>query len=360
MRLNNNRNNLLQAWAMSFFFGRTSSRIAVKPQNRNIKNKDTFKISSQAKQDMRSDEIKKMIDSGKPLKGVTYEEYCEYRCKYKQDDVRGNARQGYNQALKGDNAALKSKAWRTDPNYRVPQRLFSSPEVTADREAALEKLRRNEKITDWENRLLRTFPNMDEGVRLENEARLEGQKVKLQNFISSALSETGIELSEDDELQFEVWGYDMNSVTGTISDDKLELVKEKLADKALGFQYIYQQSGHMDEAKAGGFSLVYLQSAEKILKDYGGGSVFDIGKDGNGSFTGLPGDLGKFIKKYAIGQFGISSDDPYYLKNEENIKKALYMRETFNSVIETVQNGDYNRLKAMTCKLTYKNGILSC
>lgn len=352
-------NNLLRQLAMDFFFGETSRKAAVKPQRRTGKNEDTFKLSREAKEDIRSDEIKKMIDSGEPLKGVTYEEYCAYRRKYKQDDVTGNSRQGYTQALKGDNAALRNKEWRTNPNYSVPQRLFSSPEVTADREAALEKLRKNEKITDWENRLLRTFPNMSEGIRLENEARLEGQKVKYQNFISSALSEAGAELSETDELQFEVWGYDM-TVTGTISDDKLELVKEKLADKALGFQYIYQQSGHRDEVEAGGFALPYLQSAEKILKDYGGGSVFDIRKDGNGSFTGLPGGLGEFIKKYAIGKFGVSSTDPYYVKNEEKIKKALFMRETFNSVIMTVQNGDYDRLKNMTCKLTYKNGVLSC
>ena len=36
------------------------------------------------------------------------------------------------------------------------------------------------------------------------------------------------------------------------------------------------------------------------------------------------------------------------------------MREAFNSVIETVKNGDYVKLKSMTCKLTYKNGVLSC
>lgn len=308
MRLNNNRTNLLQAWAMSFFFGRTSRGIAVKPQIRNIKNKDTFKISSQAKQDMRSDEIKKMIDSGEPLKGVTYEEFREYYRKYKATDVLDTSRQGYIQALKGDNASLREKEWRINPNYRVPVRLFSSPEVTADREAVLEKLRRNEKITEWETGLLNTFPNAYEGNLRENEVRLEGQKVKYQNFISSAISEAGAELSEDDGLQFEVWGYDM-IVTGTISDDKLELVKEKLADKALGFQYIYQQSGHRDHAEAGGFALVYLQSAEKILKDYGGGSVFDIRKDGNGSFTGLPGDLGEFIRKNAIGKFGITNTE---------------------------------------------------
>lgn len=358
MRLNNNRNNLLQAWAMSFFFGRTSSRIAVKPQNRNIKNKDTFKISSQAKQDMRSDEIKKMIDSGKPLKGVTYEEFCAYSRKYKQDDVLDSSRKGYNQALKGDNAALRNKEWRTNPNYSIPQRLFSSPEVTADREAALEKLRRGEDVSGWESSILRTFPDMKEGINREYEARQEGTRVRFQNKISSALSEAGIELSEDDELQFEVWGYDMNSVTGNISDDKLELVKETLADYAHDLQYIYQISGHSDEAKAGGLALAYLQSAEKFLKDYGGGSVFDIGKDVNGNFTGLPSGLGEFIKKNAKGTFGIGTE--VYQDRNSDVKRALFMREVFNSAIKTVQNGDYNRLKAMTCKLTYKNGILSC
>ena len=82
---------------------------------------------------------------------------------------------------------------------------------------------------EWENKLLRTFPNMSEGIRLENESRLEGQKVKYQNFISSALSKAGVELSENEELQFEVWGYDM-TVTGTVPNDKLELINEKLAD----------------------------------------------------------------------------------------------------------------------------------
>lgn len=356
MKISNN--NLLQQWAMSFFFGRNTRRLLVSQKSKSIKNADTFKVSSQARQDMRSDEIKKMIDSGEPLKGVTYEEFCAYSRKYKQDDVLDSSRKGYNQALKGDNAALRNKEWRTNPNYSVPQRLFSSPEVTADREAVLEKLRRGEEIAEWETRLLHTFPDVTEGIRLEDEARLEATIVKFQNKISSALSEAGIELSEDDELQFEVWGYDMNSVTGNISDDKLELVKETLADYAHDLQYIYQISGHSDEAKAGGLSLAYLQSAEKFLKEAGGGSVFDIGKDGNGNFTGLPSDLGEFIKKNAKGTFGIGTE--VYQDRNSDIKRALFMREVFNSAIKTVQNGDYDRLKNMTCKLTYKNGVLCC
>ena len=321
MKVNNNN---IRQWYLDFFFGRNRVKPLL-PKATNNNNCDTFQLSGKAKRAMLNANIEKTINSGEPLKG--------------------------------DNAALRNKEWRTNPNYRIPQRLFSSPEVTADREAALEKLRRGEEITEWESDLLRTFPNMKEGINREYEARNEGARVRLMNKISSALSEAGIELSEDDELQFEVWGYDM-TVTGNISDDKLELVKETLSDYAHDLQYIYQISGHSDEAKAGGLSLAYLQSAEKFLKEAGGGSVFDIGKDGNGNFTGLPGDLGEFIRKNAKGTFGIGTE--VYQDRNSDVKRALFMREVFNSVIKTVQNGDYDRLKSMTCKLTYKNGVLSC
>ena len=321
MKVNNNN---IRQWYLDFFFGRNRVKPLL-PKTSNNNNCDTFQLSSKAKRAMLNANIEKIINSGEPLKD--------------------------------DNAALKNKEWRTNPNYRVPQRLFSSPEVTADREAALEKLRRGEEITEWESDLLRTFPDMKEGINREYEARNEGARVRLMNKISSALSEAGIELSEDDELQFEVWGYDM-TVTGNISDDKLELVKETLSDYAHDLQYIYQISGHSDEANAGGLSLAYLQSAEKFLKEAGGGSVFDIGKDGNGNFTGLPGDLGEFIRKNAKGTFGIGTE--VYQDRNSDVKRALFMREVFNSAIKTVKNGDYDRLKSMTCKLTYKNGIISC
>ncbi len=352
MRINNG--NSLWQWYVRFFLGDTNKPVI---KLNNNKNEDTVKISWRAKREMRNAEIEKMLNSGEPLKGVTFEEYRDYYYDTHGKTVSCDIRQQYRRDLEGDNAALRNKEWRTNPNYRVPQRLFSSPEVTADREAVIEKLRQGEEITEWETRLLHTFPNVDEGIRLEDEARLEATKVKYQNKISAALSEAGIELSEDDELQFEVWGYDM-TVTGTIPDDKLELAKEALSDYAHDLQYIYQVSGHSDEAKTGGLSLAYLQSAENFLKEAGGGSVFDIGKDGNGNFTGLPGDLGEFIKKNAKGQFGIG-DEEYRDRNDDR-EKALFMREVFNSAIKTVQNGDYNRLKSMTCKLTYKNGVLSC
>ncbi len=317
MKINNN--SPIWQWYKKFYLNGANVPL---PKLRSSKNVDTVKISRRA-----------------------------------EEPVRRDPQRPYFGDISTDKAALRNKEWRTNPLYRVPPRLYSSPEVTADREAVIEKIRRGEELKEWEVDLLHTFPDVSEGIRIEDEARLEATKVKYQNIISSALSNVGIELSENDELQFEVWGYDM-TVTGTISDDKLELAKGALSEYAHDLQYIYQVSGHRDEAKAGGLSLAYLQSAEKFLKDTGGGSVFDIGKDANGNFTGLPGDLGEFIKKNAKGTFGICTE--VYEDRNSDRNRALFMREVFNSAIKTVQSGNYNRLKAMTCKLTYKNGILSC
>lgn len=351
-------NNLFQQLAMSFFLRGKSARSVVSQRNKGVKNEDTVHISWRAKQDMLNEHIEKVENSGEPLTGVSYEEYRTY---YYEKHGRLSNREmeiQYRQALKGSNASLREKEWRTNPEYLMPTRLFSSPEVTADREAVLEKYRKGEKLEEWESKLLVTFPNMGEGDRLINEAKTECMTRDRQNRIASALSEAGIELSEDDELQFEVWGYDM-TVTGAVSDDKLKIINDKLADMAMGLQILYHRRGHLDEADSGGLSLVYLQSAEKFLKEAGGGSVLDVGKDAKGNFTGLPESLNEFIKKNAVGEFGrgVSEENKY---REKDIEKALYMQETFNSVIETVQNGDYNRLKNMTCKLTYKNGVLSC
>lgn len=350
------KNSLFLQCYLSLFADRNVKRVSV---DNSTKNNDTVQFSWRAKRDMRNTEIEKMINSGEPMTDVSYKEFSDYyydKHGYRLSNYEMEIE--YRQALKGSNASLKEKEWRTNPEYRMPTSLFSSPEVTADREAALEKYRNGEKLELWESQLLVTFPNAGEGCDRVNEAKTECMTRNLQNDIASVLSELGITLSESDELIFEVWGYDM-TVTGTIPYDQLKLINEKLAERSQGFQIVYHRSGHMDEAKSGGLSLVYLQSAEKFLKEAGGGSVFDIGKDEDGNFTGLPESLSEFIKENAIGEFGIGVNEKYK-DREEDIKKALYMRETFNSVIETVQNGNYDKLKAMTCKLTYKNGILSC
>lgn len=319
---------------------------------------DSIRISDKARRQLKNEYIEKSLDSGEPMTGVTYEEYCDYYYDKHGYHDKDNMRREYRQALRGDNISLKNKEWRTNPAYRVPQRLFSSPEVTEDREAALEKFRSGEELAEWESRLLSTFPDAEEGCRRCHEAQIEIETRNFQNTITSAISDLGIEFSDDDEIRFEIWGHEM-TVSGTLDEEKIKKLQEKLEKWSAGLQYVYHNNGHMNEARLGGFELIYLQDAENYLKEAGGGSVFDIGRDKDGNFTGLPGSLGEFIKENAIGKFGFVVDEKYK-DRKDDIEKALYMREAFNSAIETVKQGNYNKLRSMTSHLTYKNGVLSC
>lgn len=109
----------------------------------------------QAQRRLMTERIEKSIDSGEPLRGVSYNEYLTYYLE-KNGSLDTNTPQFYKQDLKGDNAALRNKQWRTDPDYIIPERLYNDPLITADKDAAIEKLAKNEKLEDWEQRLLDT------------------------------------------------------------------------------------------------------------------------------------------------------------------------------------------------------------
>lgn len=114
-----------------------------------------YNMLYETKQKFAAERIEKALDSGEPLRGVSYNEYLSYYLQ-KNGSVDSNTRQFYIQDLKGDNAALRSKQWRTDSNYIIPKRLYNNPLITADRDAAIEKLAKNEKLEDWEQKLLDT------------------------------------------------------------------------------------------------------------------------------------------------------------------------------------------------------------
>lgn len=110
------------------------------------------------KRQMLSERIEKAVDSGEPLRGVSYSEYLTYYLD-KNGSVDAKTQQLYKQDVKGDKAALRDKQWRTDKNYIIPKRLYDDPLITADRDAAIQKLAKNEKLEDWEQRLLDTVTN---------------------------------------------------------------------------------------------------------------------------------------------------------------------------------------------------------
>ena len=120
----------------------------------------SYSFSFEMKQALINSNIEKAISSGEPMRGVSYNEFLTYYLQ-KDGSIDKTTIQLYKQALRGDNAALRDKQWRTDPDYIIPERLYKNSLITADKEAALDKLARNEKLEDWEQRLLDTLTKKD-------------------------------------------------------------------------------------------------------------------------------------------------------------------------------------------------------
>lgn len=116
----------------------------------------SYNASLELQRSMISNRIETAASSGKPMTNVTLSEYMTYYLE-KNGSIDKTAIQLYKQAVKGDNAALQDKQWRTDPDYIIPERLYKNPLILADKEAALDKLVRNEELEDWEQRLLDTL-----------------------------------------------------------------------------------------------------------------------------------------------------------------------------------------------------------
>lgn len=105
---------------------------------------------------LQNQKIEKTVESGEPLRGVTYSEFMTYYLE-KNGSVDTKTMQLYKQAVKGDEAALRVKQWRFDSDYIIPERLYDDPAIIADRDAAIAKAAKNEKLEDWEQRLLDTL-----------------------------------------------------------------------------------------------------------------------------------------------------------------------------------------------------------
>ena len=120
----------------------------------------SYNFSFEMRQAMINNKIETAISSGEPMRGVSYNEYLTYYLE-KNGSIDKTAIQFYKQDLKGDNAALRDKQWRTDPDYIIPKRLYKNSLITADKQAALDKLARNEELEEWEQRLLDTLTKKD-------------------------------------------------------------------------------------------------------------------------------------------------------------------------------------------------------
>lgn len=312
-------------------------------------------LSLEAERLVQNGYIDSVLESGEPLRGISYNEYCNYY-EAKHGYIDDRVMQSYKQALKGDDAALRDREWRSNPSYEIPRRLFNDPLIVADRNAVIEKIRNGEELEKWEHQLLNTFPDAVEGNHIYIDAMITGQFHKVEKRVAEALAAAGIELAPDEEIQFEVWGYEMK-VSGNLDDDKLQAIHDAIGSLSKSMYSVYQDtknsmsSGDITEC----LQLIY---AENYLKDTGV-SVFDISLDKKGNLIGLPDKLASYIKKYADKPLIINTGKGWD-ERDPDVQEARLMRDTFISAIRTIANGRYNYFRSKVGVLTFKNGTLSC
>ncbi len=313
-----------------------------------------IELSSDAKDYLRNKHIDEVLESGEPLHGISYDDYAFYY-KNKHGFLSGQIEQEYKQALKGDNASLREKEWRTNPNYLIPQRIWDNPIVAADRDAAIQKIRKDEELDDWEKLIIMTFKDGAEGCQVRSEAYRTQRTHRLEKNIADSLTDAGIVLEPDSELRFEVWGNEMK-VSGNFDDRELKIIHDTLRHRGGSLSGLYSDYHPMPKSDA--IEWYSLQIAEGYLEDTGV-SIFDVSLDKNGNFVGLPDDIANFIAENA--------DKPLYIdtglgwdERDHAAEKALSMQNAFQSAIHTIERGKYDYYRARVANLTYKNGVLTC
>lgn len=314
-----------------------------------------IELSYEAKCLLRNNYIDEVLESGEPLHGVSYDDYVSYY-KDKHGFIDYKVEQDYKQALKGDNASLREMEWRNNPNYEIPQRLFDNPLVAADRDAVLEKIRNDKELDEWEHKLLNTFPDAVEGCNIVNEALVTQRFRRLEKNIAADLTASGIEFDSDEELKFEVWGYEMK-VSGYYDDEKMQTVLDSLGHHARSMYYLYLDH-HNQMSKNEINECIGLLQAENYLKDTGV-SVFDISLDDKGNLRGLPDELADFINENADKPLVIDTSKGWD-ERDPDVQQARLMRDELVSAVKTIQKGKYNYYRSKIGVFTYKNGILSC
>ncbi len=312
-----------------------------------------IELSPKAKDMLRDNYIDGVLESGEPLRGISYDDYFKYYINkhgFKSDDIE----QEYKQALKGDNASLREKEWRTNPDYIIPPRLYDNPLIVADRNAVYDKIRNDEELSVCEEKLVHAFTNWGyEGEKVYNEAMLSQRTKRVEKDIARTLSDAGIELSPDDELKIEVWGSEMK-VSG-VSEELNSTIAEALKKYAFPLSGIFADNRNLSGEQSA--ELIQLQFAESYLKD-SGVSVFDIYLDENENIVGLPENFDKFIKENADKSDIIDKDNGDFVWNNE-VRNAKNMRDTFLSAIDTVKSGRYDYFRSMVGVYSFKNGVLA-
>ncbi|MCX4357647.1 MAG: hypothetical protein OSJ43_15755 [Oscillospiraceae bacterium] len=306
---------------------------------------DVILISEETLTKMRNEYIEASLNSGEPMTGVSYDDFVRYYVDKQgfrsSDDYMQRL---YFQAQKGWKASCAEREWRTNPDFIMTDPMLDSPELTEDREAAFEKFKNGEELTKLEDDLLSTFPDFVEGEKRINEVIKGKAQMLFQQNLHNRLSNSGVELSSDDEITFTVWGYDLIDVKGTVSDEKLAAIKDAMANSAHSLDCIYG-SKYIRLSEGTKFQLEQFKRAQHYLDLAGGGSLLELSKDQNGDYHGIPEELDKFLR-----------ENKHYRGDDMARLQAIWVEHAFDAAIAAVEAGRYEWFKSMIGTVTFKNG----
>lgn len=308
---------------------------------------DVVVISDQTLTKLRNEYIEVSLESGEPMDGITYDEFVQY-----YQDKQGFCwndnymHKLYSQAQKGWKASCAEREWRTNPDFIMTNHIFSSPELTEDREIAFEKFKNGYELSKLENELLSTFPNAKEGSERIYAVMQERGKIAFKQNLLNNMRASGVELSPDDEIKFTVWGYDLIDVQGTVGESDLNAIKETMSECAYSLDKMYSAK-HNRETMSDNtrFQFDQFKKAQHYLNLAGGGSLLDITKDDNGDYHGIPDKLETFLK-----------DNKRYRGDDKAGMEAMWVRNAFDETISAIKAGRYDWFMSKISTVTFKNG----
>jgi len=342
-----NQSNNIWSWYLKLLNNDNSvyeKRSTNNKTNEAISKLDTVAISREA----RFSQIERTIASGKPLTGLSFDQYCEeYYFSSLNQAPRGGmyeARQEFNQAVRGTEDIITKQDWYGEGVILSPQ-IVNSDAFQQHINGLAEKWANGEKLTEKQRFALRT----NEKVYLEVEVK-RSLKIKSEQ-INNLLSKHGIALDGNERIQISLYG-DKFTVDGDFSQEKQIAIKNALntltKNEKSSYKVLYMRDNVSSYAKniskGDRFLSSSVEETEYLLEQYSGGRVKleDLTLNSFGQIEGLPDGLVQYFE-------GITSEKDLPIETDSisernNIMTKRVQKEAMETVLKSIQELGYKNL----------------
>jgi hypothetical protein len=313
--------------------------------------RDSIEVS----QDARLEDIHRQILSGKPLKGVSYEEFKKYSMKYDKQTADYEVSRLYKQALRGYEDILTKRDFYGE-DFVLTDAVRLSAEYQAEGAKLRERCMAGEKLNGYERNVM---CNADISAALDAENHRD--VTNLTSRWEKLLDEFDLSAKELNSLTITIKGLDF-SIQGIEDEEKRLAIEARFNQKSGGGAktalYIW---GHNVQKKPHDFFSGMFSMAEQFLKDFTNGKVAltDLSLDDKRNIIGLPQELEKYFKNIDTTDMnaGIDSDDPQEIMAYMDKKNSKYYVQT---ALTAIMRDGYETVKANMSehKFMFENGRL--